>query len=69
MPCCWSARTNCAGGAQRGDDAFGQVIEGASAAGFAALKKLAKDLPGTKTVLILSGGNLPIEDLRALLAP
>ena len=46
----------------------GQVVEGAGAASFAALKPLAKDLPGSKTVLILTGGNLPIEDLRALLA-
>jgi threonine dehydratase len=46
----------------------GQVVEGAGAASFAALKQLAKELPGMKTVLILSGGNLPIEELRALLA-
>jgi threonine dehydratase len=46
----------------------GQVVEGAGAASFAALKPLAKDLPGTKTALILSGGNLPIEELRILLA-
>lgn len=46
----------------------GQVVEGAGAASFAALAQLAPALPGTRTVLILTGGNLPIEDLRTLLA-
>jgi threonine dehydratase len=46
----------------------GQVAEGAAAAGFAALKQLGGELAGRKTVLIFTGGNLPVEDLRTLLA-
>lgn len=45
----------------------GQLAEGAGAAAFAALPALAPDLAGGKVVLLLSGGNIPIEDLKALL--
>lgn len=45
----------------------GQLAEGAGAAAFAALPALAADLAGRKVVLLLSGGNIPIEDLKALL--
>jgi threonine dehydratase len=45
----------------------GQIAEGAAAAGFAALNALGADLSGLKTVLVLTGGNLPIEDLRELM--
>jgi len=45
----------------------GQVAEGAGAAAFAALPGLAQGLAGSKVVLLLSGGNIPIEDLKALL--
>jgi threonine dehydratase len=46
----------------------GQIAEGAGAAVFAALKPLKPELSGLKTVLILSGGNLPIEDLQKLMS-
>jgi len=45
----------------------GQVAEGAGAAPFAALERFGSDWPAGKTVLILSGGNLPPETLRGLL--
>ncbi len=45
----------------------GQVVEGAGAAPFAALEKIGSEWRGSKVVLILSGGNLAIEDLRTLL--
>ena len=45
----------------------GQVAEGAGAAPFAALEKFGSEWTGAKVVLILSGGNLPIEVLRTLL--
>ena len=48
--------------------ATGQLTEGAGAASFAALPKVASDFRGRKVVLLLTGGNLPVEDLRALLA-
>jgi len=47
--------------------ATGQLTEGAGAASFAALPKVASDLRGQKIVLLLTGGNLPVDDLRALL--
>jgi len=48
--------------------ATGQLAEGAGAASFAALPKVASELRGKKVVLLLTGGNLPVEDLRGLLA-
>jgi threonine dehydratase len=45
----------------------GQLTEGAGAASFAALPKIAPELPGQKLVVLLTGGNLPVEDLRHLL--
>ena len=45
----------------------GQLAEGAGAAAFAALPALAAGLAGSKAVLVLSGGNIPIEDVRSLL--
>lgn len=45
----------------------GQMVEGAGAAPFAALERVASEWRGSKVILILSGGNLAIEDLRALL--
>ncbi|MGE0241634.1 MAG: threonine/serine dehydratase, partial [Parvibaculaceae bacterium] len=46
----------------------GQLAEGAGAAAFAALPALAPSLAGGKVVLLFSGGNIPIEDLKTLLA-
>jgi threonine dehydratase len=45
----------------------GQLTEGAGAASFAALPKVASTLRGQKVVLLLTGGNLPVEDLKQLL--
>lgn len=45
----------------------GQLAEGAGAAAFAALPMLAPSLSGSKVVLVLSGGNIPIEDLKTLI--
>jgi threonine dehydratase len=45
----------------------GQIAEGAGAAVFAGLKPLRSELSRLKTVLVLSGGNLPFEDLRQLM--
>jgi threonine dehydratase len=47
-------------------DATGQIAEGAGAAPFAALKKLEPGPAPSSTVLILSGGNLPLPDLRRI---
>jgi threonine dehydratase len=49
-------------------DATGQIAEGAGAAPFAALEKLDPEPATGGTVLILSGGNLPVSDLRRILA-
>jgi threonine dehydratase len=49
--------------------ATGEVVEGAGAAPFAGLAAAAPALAGRKVVLLLSGGNLPIEELRELLRP
>jgi threonine dehydratase len=49
-------------------DATGQIAEGAGAAPFAALEKLDPEPMTGGTVLILSGGNLPVSDLRRILA-
>jgi threonine dehydratase len=49
-------------------EATGEVAECAGAAAFAALDKIVPGVPGGETVLILSGGNLPVSDLRRLLA-
>jgi threonine dehydratase len=45
----------------------GQIAEGAGAAPFAALPRITAEIAGQKVVLLLSGGNLPIDDLRELL--
>ena len=45
----------------------GQIAEGAGAAPFAALRTLKVHLSGLKVVLVLTGGNLPIEDLREMI--
>lgn len=45
----------------------GQLAEGAGAAAFAALPMLAPSLSGGKVALLLSGGNIPIEDLKTLI--
>ena len=45
----------------------GQVIEGAGAAGFAALEKHSSDWRGMKVALVLSGGNFPLDALARLL--
>lgn len=45
----------------------GQLAEGAGAAAFAALPMLAPSLSGGKVVLLLSGGNIPVEDLKTLI--
>ncbi len=44
------------------------IAEGAGAAALAAAKKLAPTIKGKKVGLILSGGNLPIDLLRSILA-
>jgi threonine dehydratase len=48
--------------------ATGQIAEGAGAAPFAALKKVRSGLGAGGIVLILTGGNLPVEDLRKIMA-
>lgn len=45
----------------------GQIAEGAGAASFAALTRYGGSWAGQNVVLVLSGGNLPVETLRALL--
>jgi threonine dehydratase len=49
-------------------DATGQIAEGAGAAPFAALKKLDASAGSGSIVLILTGGNLPVADLRRIIA-
>jgi threonine dehydratase len=49
-------------------DATGQIAEGAGAAPFAALKKLDAGAVSGSIVLILTGGNLPVADLRRVIA-
>jgi threonine dehydratase len=46
-----------------------QLAEPAGAAATAAALKLGERLKGKKVALILSGGNLPTEDLRRILSP
>ncbi|GAF78063.1 unnamed protein product, partial [marine sediment metagenome] len=46
-----------------------QLAEGAGAAATAAAVKLGERLKGKKVALILSGGNLPPEELRRILSP
>lgn len=48
--------------------ATGQLAEGAGAAPFAALPEIASGLRGQKVVLLLTGGNLSVDDLRQLLS-
>jgi threonine dehydratase len=45
----------------------GQLAEGAGAAPFAALQQIAPSLLGRKVVLLLTGGNLPVDELRSFL--
>jgi threonine dehydratase len=45
----------------------GQIAEGAGAAAFAALTRYGASWAGQNVVLVLSGGNLPVETLRTLL--
>jgi threonine dehydratase len=45
----------------------GQIAEGAGAAPFAALTRYGASWEGQNVVLLLSGGNLPVETLRAVL--
>ncbi|MGE0005634.1 MAG: threonine/serine dehydratase [Parvibaculaceae bacterium] len=49
-------------------EATGQLAEGAGAAAFAALPALAPGLAGRKAVLLLSGGNVPVAELKPLFA-
>ena len=49
-------------------DATGNVAEGAGAAAVAALERYGSRWAGKRVVALLSGGNIDVADLRAILA-
>jgi len=55
-------------GIRRGFETTGQAVEGAGAAAFAALDRYASDWAGATVVLVLTGGNIPADELRAALS-